>query len=97
MTKQALNENPDFKQINPLDKYRLLVISLGTGSNEGEDKYDAKVAAKWGLLRWFFDKFSPPLVNIFTQASSDMVDNYIAVFFQALCSEDNYLRIQVKP
>ncbi|KAI8549796.1 hypothetical protein RHMOL_Rhmol06G0053200 [Rhododendron molle] len=94
VTKQALNENPDFKEIEPLDKDRLLVISLGTGSNKREHKYNANVAAKWGLLDWFFDNLSPPLVNIFTQASSDMVDYHIAVVFQALCSQDNYLRIQ---
>ncbi|XP_058228439.1 patatin-like protein 1 isoform X5 [Rhododendron vialii] len=94
VTKQEFNENPDFYPIKPLDYRRFLVISLGTGSNKKEHKYNANLAANWGLLDWFFDNWSPPLVNIFTQASSDMVDYHISVVFQALCSEDNYLRIQ---
>jgi hypothetical protein len=34
-------------------------------------------------------------VDVFTQASADMVDFHISTVFQALNSEENYLRIQV--
>ncbi|KAE9466854.1 hypothetical protein C3L33_01230, partial [Rhododendron williamsianum] len=84
VTKQEFNENSDFYPIKPLDYRRFLVISLGTGSNKKKHKYNANLAANWGLLDWFFDNWSPPLVNIFTQASSDMVDYHISVVFQAL-------------
>ncbi|RVX15069.1 Patatin-like protein 2 [Vitis vinifera] len=43
---------------------------------------------------WLLHGGSTPLVDVFTQASADMVDFHISVVFQALHSEDNYLRIQ---
>ncbi|XVE94852.1 hypothetical protein REPUB_Repub02eG0045300 [Reevesia pubescens] len=83
VTKQIFDENPDF-----------LVISIGTGSNKIEQKYNAKMAAKWGILGWLLHGGSVPLVDVFSQASADMVDFHISVLFQALHSEENYLRIQ---
>ncbi|KAE9457125.1 hypothetical protein C3L33_10964, partial [Rhododendron williamsianum] len=38
---------------------------------------------------------SAPLVDVFTQAIADMVDFHISGVFQALPSQDHYLRIQV--
>ena len=78
-----------------MDYGRFLVISIGTGSPKSEQKYNAKMAAKWGVLGWLLHGGSTPLVDVFTQASADMVDFHISVVFQALHSEDNYLRIQV--
>lgn len=78
-----------------MDYGSFLVISLGTGSSKTEEKYDAKMAAKWGVLGWLVHGGSSPIVDVFTQASADMVDFHISVFFQALHSEENYLRIQV--
>ncbi|XP_062102222.1 patatin-like protein 3 [Humulus lupulus] len=73
---------------------RFLVLSIGTGSVKIEDKYRADEAAKWGLLGWLKSHNSVPLLDIFTQASSDMTDLFLSTVFQALNSDKNYLRIQ---
>ncbi|KAF5182201.1 Patatin-like protein, partial [Thalictrum thalictroides] len=94
ITKQVQNENPDFFPIKPMDYGRFLVISLGTGSPKTEEKYNADMAAKWGVLGWLTASGSTPLIDVFTQSSGDMVDYHLSVAFQALKSEKNYLRIQ---
>ncbi|KAK9112824.1 hypothetical protein Scep_020343 [Stephania cephalantha] len=94
VTKQVFRADPDFDQIMPLDYARFLVVSLGTGTAKGEEKYTAQMAAKWGFLGWFINDASHPLVDVFTQASADMVDYHIGVVFQALQCPQNYLRIQ---
>lgn len=96
MTKQIYDENPDFFPIKPMDYGRFLVISVGTGSPKIEQKYDAEEAAKWGPLGWLLHGGSVPIVDVFTQASADMVDFHISVVFRALHCEKNYLRIQVR-
>ncbi|KAI8549876.1 hypothetical protein RHMOL_Rhmol06G0059100 [Rhododendron molle] len=93
-TKQIMRGSSDYFAIKQLDYARLLVISLGTGAHKEEEKYDANGAAKWGLLGWLTNSGSTPLVDVFTQASADMVDYHLSVIFQALHSEKNYLRIQ---
>uniref|UniRef100_A0A6N2NKL6 Patatin n=1 Tax=Salix viminalis TaxID=40686 RepID=A0A6N2NKL6_SALVM len=80
--------------MNPMEYGRFLVLSLGTGTAKSEEKYDAEEAAKWGLLGWLTADNSTPLVDVFTQASADMVDFHISTVFQGLNSEENYLRIQ---
>ncbi|KAK9228257.1 hypothetical protein WN944_021206 [Citrus x changshan-huyou] len=92
VTKHIL-KNPDFCQINPLDYTRFLVISLGTGSKRSEHKYNAKMASRWGVINWLYDNGDTPLLDCYGQAIGDMVDYHISVVFQALQSEDNYLRI----
>ncbi|XP_059635325.1 patatin-like protein 2 [Cornus florida] len=94
VTKQIMQENPDFLAISKMDYGRLLVISLGTGSAKAEEKYDADEAAKWGTLGWLTSAGSTPLVDVFSQASADLVDFHLSVVFQAFHSENNYLRIQ---
>ncbi|KAI8549868.1 hypothetical protein RHMOL_Rhmol06G0058300 [Rhododendron molle] len=94
VTKQIIDENPDFFPIKPMDYCRFLVISIGTGSSKAEKKYSAKTAAKWGVLGWLLHGGSTPMVDVFTLASADMVDFHLSVVFQALHSEANYLRIQ---
>uniref|UniRef100_A0A6N2MV02 Patatin n=1 Tax=Salix viminalis TaxID=40686 RepID=A0A6N2MV02_SALVM len=92
---KAINqEGPDSFCMNPMEYGRFLVLSLGTGTAKSEEKYDAEEAAKWGLLGWLTADNSTPLVDVFTQASADMVDFHISTVFQALNSEENYLRIQ---
>ncbi|KAM1134031.1 hypothetical protein ACFX19_043915 [Malus domestica] len=96
VTKQIHKRNPDFVPFGANCKLyeRFLVISLGTGTTS-EEKYDAKEASEWGALGWLIGPdFAAPLLDIFTQASSDMVDFHLATVFQALESPDNYLRIQ---
>ncbi|XP_056169581.1 patatin-like protein 1 [Syzygium oleosum] len=75
VSKQILNEDPDFFDIKPPMNYtRLLVISLGTGSNMSELKFAAKKASKWGLLSWLVKDGSSPLINVYSQGSADIVD-----------------------
>ncbi|XP_027089948.1 patatin-like protein 3 [Coffea arabica] len=94
LAKHVFGRNPDFLPINPMDYCRFLVISLGTGSGKVQKKYNSKRAAKWGVLGWLFSGGSRPIVDAFTQASASMVDFHLSSHFQALHSEDNYLRIQ---
>ncbi|MBA0808135.1 hypothetical protein Gohar_023896 [Gossypium harknessii] len=94
MTKEIVRRAPKYSPIKPTDYSKFVVISLGTGSAKSEGKYHANLAAKWGVLGWLTSEHSTPLVDIFMQASSDMVDFHIAGFFQSLHFEDSYLRIQ---
>ncbi|KAI7748487.1 hypothetical protein M8C21_009310, partial [Ambrosia artemisiifolia] len=90
----AISESPNFFPIKPMDYGRFLVLSLGTGSPEFQEKYDATKSSSWGVLGWLTGGGSTPLVDVFTQASGDMVDYHISTVFQALHSQENYLRIQ---
>ncbi|KAG8057023.1 hypothetical protein GUJ93_ZPchr0002g26118 [Zizania palustris] len=94
VSKQIFKQNPDFFPIKPMDYGRFLVISLGTGSSKFEVNYNSQKAKSWGVLDWLLVGGSTPLVDIFTQASADMVDIHIAAVFKVLHSEQNYLRIQ---
>lgn len=95
VSKEIHKGNPDFFTMKATEYARFLVVSLGTGSAKCDDKYDAHSAAKWGILGWLTGGGSCPLVDIFTQASSDMVDIHLSSFLQVLKCEENYLRIQV--
>ncbi|KAL7225051.1 hypothetical protein ACSBR1_020357 [Camellia fascicularis] len=94
VTKQIMWRSSDYFAIKKMDYGRLLVISLGTGSPKANEKYNADESAKWGLLGWLTSGGSTPIIDVFSQASSDMVDYHLNVVFQALHSEKNYLRIQ---
>ncbi|KAK9946545.1 hypothetical protein M0R45_012006 [Rubus argutus] len=94
VTKTILKGSSDFFPIKPMDYGRFLVISLGTGSPKEELKYHAHAAAKWGLLDWLTSGGHTPIIDVFSQSSADMVDFNLSVVFQALHSEENYLRIQ---
>ncbi|KAI3439705.1 Patatin [Psidium guajava] len=94
VTKEIMGGSSDFFPIKPMDYGRFLVISLGTGSQKVEGKYRASEAAKWGVLDWLSSNGGSPLVDVFMQASADMVDFHLSAVFQALHLEANYLRIQ---
>ncbi|KAI7748484.1 hypothetical protein M8C21_009307, partial [Ambrosia artemisiifolia] len=94
VTKEITSGSPNFFPIKPMDYGRFLVLSLGTGSPEFQEKYDATKSSSWGVLGWLTGGGSTPLVDVFTQASGDMVDYHISTVFQALHSQENYLRIQ---
>ncbi|KAK0575702.1 hypothetical protein LWI29_005440 [Acer saccharum] len=94
VTKEITRGSADFFPIKPTDYGRFLVISLGTGSPKTEEKYDALKSGKWGLLGWLTSEGSNPLIDVFMQSSSDMIDFHVSTVFQALHSEENYLRIQ---
>ncbi|KAK3445018.1 hypothetical protein EUGRSUZ_A00540 [Eucalyptus grandis] len=93
VTKTIMGGSSDFFPIKPMDYRRFLVISLGTGTGKVEGKYTAHEAAKWGVLGWLTSG-GTPLIDVFTQASADMVDYHLCAVFQALQLHDNYLRIQ---
>ncbi|KAG9458189.1 hypothetical protein H6P81_002697 [Aristolochia fimbriata] len=94
ISREIIRKNPSFLSIKPTDYGKFLIVSLGSGSTKQEERYNAKMAAKWGLLGWLFNDGHSPLIESFTQASADMVDIHNSVLFQALKSENNYLRIQ---
>ncbi|CDP11077.1 unnamed protein product [Coffea canephora] len=94
VTKEVSQGNSDFFSIRSQEYSRFIVLSLGTGTAKEEGKYDAEQAAKWGILGWLTSGGSTPLVDVFSQASSDMVDFHLSTIFQTLQSEENYLRIQ---
>ncbi|KAK8572521.1 hypothetical protein V6N13_048115 [Hibiscus sabdariffa] len=94
VAKAITRKSSDFDFIEPNDYARFQVLSLGTGSQKLEEKYEAQTAAKWGLLGWLTYEHSTPLIDVFMQASSDMVDFHLATVFKALRCEDRYLRIQ---
>ncbi|KAL3732799.1 hypothetical protein ACJRO7_022338 [Eucalyptus globulus] len=93
VTMTIMGGSSDFFAIKPMDYRRFLVISLGTGTGKVEGKYTAHEAAKWGVLGWLTSG-GTPLIDVFTQASADMVDYHLSAVFQALQLHDNYLRIQ---
>jgi hypothetical protein len=94
VTKQILLGNRDFFPIKPADYGKFLVLSVGTGTAKIEEKHDAVQAGKWGVLGWLYNKGNTPLIDSFSQASSDLVDIHISVLFQALHCTNGYLRIQ---
>ncbi|KAM6579615.1 hypothetical protein CsatA_003389 [Cannabis sativa] len=94
VSKEIHQGNPEFFPIKPTEYGRFLVVSIGTGALKANEKYNASEAAKWGVVGWLTSHHSTPLVDMFTQASSDLVDFFLSTVFQALHSEKNYLRIQ---
>ncbi|KAI3504825.1 hypothetical protein L1887_26556 [Cichorium endivia] len=94
VTKQVFRECPHFFPVKPMDYGRFLLISIGTGASNVANQYNAKMASKWGILGWLVNNGSTPIVDVFAQASGDMVDGHLSVFFQADHSQENYFRIQ---
>lgn len=94
VTKTILKHDPKFSTFASED-FRFLLISIGTGSNRGEKKYDAKTCALWGPISWIFYNGSTPITDVFMEASSDMVSYHNTLVFEAFRSKDNFLRIEV--
>ncbi|KAL6993707.1 hypothetical protein U1Q18_011820 [Sarracenia purpurea var. burkii] len=93
--KEILTGKFNFIDMKPMESNRMLVLSLGTGTARAEEKYNATVASKWGLLNWFYDNGSSPLLDAYADASSDLVNIHVSTLFQSLNnSQTNYLRIQ---
>lgn len=95
ISKQILTGQFHLEDMRPMESKRMLVLSLGTGMAKYEEKYTAARTSRWGLLSWVFNNGATPLIDIFGDASSDMVDIHVSTLFQSLHSEKNYLRIQV--
>uniref|UniRef100_A0A6N2MJ27 PNPLA domain-containing protein n=1 Tax=Salix viminalis TaxID=40686 RepID=A0A6N2MJ27_SALVM len=87
VSKEINRKNPDLFPTTPMD--------YGT-AKKSEEKYVADEAAKWGILGWLTSNDSSRSITgyVFTEASDDMVDLPIPTVFQALHSEETYLRIQ---
>ncbi|GFY93837.1 phospholipase A 2A [Actinidia rufa] len=83
-----------FVDIKPMESRNMLVLSLGTGVPKQEPKYNAAAASKWGLLNWVFHNGAAPIIDVYGDASSDMVDIHVSTLFRSLQNEKNYLRIQ---
>lgn len=94
VTRQMFDSKVDFFRTKPIEYPRLLTISIGTGAARMDEKFDIKRAKKWGIVDWMLNGGTTPLLEIFSQASADMVDIHTSLLFQALQSEHNYLRIQ---
>ncbi|KAF8020262.1 hypothetical protein BT93_G0844 [Corymbia citriodora subsp. variegata] len=92
--RETLSQNEECKDINPRATDQILVLSLGTGAANNKEKYSAAKAARWGLINWNFHRGFTPLVDIFNDAISDMVDIHLSTLFQFFDHKQNYLRIQ---
>ncbi|XP_050369359.1 patatin-like protein 2 [Argentina anserina] len=98
--KKIKNQNPDFRKDRAADQgNRFLLISLGTGEPKEKCSYSSDDAAKWGIGGWLIHvtKGFPstcPLIDVFTEASSAMVDCQLITLFESLWSDGNYLWIQ---
>ncbi|XP_031120421.1 patatin-like protein 1 [Ipomoea triloba] len=103
VTQKMVRKDPHFPvwqatrkfENNPINhQRRFLILSLGTGSSKYSQKYSADMAAKWGIIGWLTHAGGNPLIDVFSHASSDMVDYHIITSFHSLNVGDNYLRIQ---
>ncbi|TVU24254.1 hypothetical protein EJB05_26675 [Eragrostis curvula] len=74
LTREVLRRNPDFTPGKPTEYRNYLIISIGTGSPKQAKQYTAPDCAKWGLIQWIYNGGFTPIIDIFSHASSDMVD-----------------------
>ncbi|KAL1191320.1 Patatin-like protein 4 [Cardamine amara subsp. amara] len=95
MSRKSMIKHPDMDGFKPLEYNKYLVISIGTGSARREEYYNAIEAAKWGFQNWAYNwtHKTTPILDIILESSRDMVQYHTSVLFQALESEDKYLRI----
>ncbi|KAK4840752.1 hypothetical protein QYF36_017291 [Acer negundo] len=77
-----------------LDARHMLVLSLGTGESKKEQRYSAAKSSEWGMTTWIYEGGRTPIIDIFTDASSDIVDFHVSTLFQSINCMGNYLRIQ---
>ena len=82
MTKEINRGSPNFSSIKTADYGRLPILSLGTGSTKVDEKYTAKEAAGWGIFGGLTSGHSAPFVDVFTQASADIVDFAFLLFLK---------------
>ncbi|KAL2552072.1 Patatin-like protein 3 [Forsythia ovata] len=94
ISKEIILKKFEHLDIEPMDCNKMLVLSLGTGVAQKQERYSAKEAANWGLIDWLFNKGASPLLDIIGDASTDMVDFHVSTIFQSFHKERNYLRIQ---
>ncbi|XP_034903974.1 patatin-like protein 2 [Populus alba] len=78
-----------------VDYSKILLLSLGTGEQNGKDKLEVGDPSKWGILKWIWknDK-SNPLLDILMTSADEMIEIYMSSIFQSRGLKDNYIRIQ---
>jgi len=79
----VMNNKVDFPSVNGIDA--ILVLSLGAGALDCPYKYEQ--VKSWGVSEW-----AKPIMNIVSEAISDIVDHAVSVAF-ADCPQ-NYVRLQ---
>lgn len=92
--KEVMIGKHKYSDLESIDGRKMFVLSLGTGMPKRAEKYNARTASRWGLINWVFDNGTSPIIDIFSDASSDMVDIHVSTLFRSLNAEKNYLRIQ---
>ncbi|KAI3773808.1 hypothetical protein L1987_48342 [Smallanthus sonchifolius] len=77
------------------DGCKFFVLSVGTGSQDFQEKYKATKSSHWGIFGWLFGgAVSIPLLDAASSSSSYMADYHVSTLLQLLGSENTYLRIQ---
>ncbi|XP_059282529.1 patatin-like protein 3 isoform X2 [Lycium ferocissimum] len=94
ISKEIMMRNYQYEDMETMDNKKMLVLSLGTGIGKHHGKYNAVSASKWGSLGWIYNNGDTPIIDVFSDASADMVDIHVSTMFQTLRNEKNYLRIQ---
>ncbi|MCD7462819.1 hypothetical protein HAX54_049417 [Datura stramonium] len=94
ISKEIMMGNFQYEEMETMDSKKMLVLSLGTGIGKHQGKYSAASASKWGLLGWVYNNGDTPILDVYSDASADMVDIHVSTMFQTLRNEKNYLRIQ---
>lgn len=94
ISKNIMMGNFEYEEMETMDSKKMLVLSLGTGIGKHQGKYNAETASKWGLLGWVYNNGDAPILDVYSDASADMVDIHVSAMFQTHHNENNYLRIQ---
>ncbi|XP_016433106.2 patatin-like protein 1 [Nicotiana tabacum] len=94
VSREIKTKKMEYEDMKTADCKKMLVLSLGTGTGTNKEKYNARSASRWGVLGWMYNNGASPLLDIFSDASTDVVDIHVSTMFQSLHNEKNYLRIQ---
>ncbi|KAJ0638918.1 putative galactolipase [Helianthus annuus] len=74
--------------------YRLLVLSLGTGTQDFEVKYKGARSSHWGIKGWLGGFRSSPILDAYSSSSGYMDEYRGSTLMKLHRSEEMYLRIQ---
>jgi hypothetical protein len=79
-----------------VDYSKILLLSLGTGEQNGKDKLEVGDPSKWGIVKWIWQNGkSNPLLDILMTSADEMIEIYMSSIFQSRGLSENYTRIQV--
>ncbi|TVU24234.1 hypothetical protein EJB05_26655, partial [Eragrostis curvula] len=94
LSKEKLHENKGKEHVESVEYKNFLVISIGTGTARLAKRHTAEECARWGQLQWVTNGDGASIIDVFSQASADMVDILLELRFKDVSSKENYLRIQ---